>query len=795
MQSVSLFLSTVTAEFRSYRDALRSKLQRPNVTVQVQEDFIPTGTETLDKLDLYIKDCDAVIHLLGDRTGAWATAPTLRTIKARYPDLAEVLPALKPSLETGVPALSYTQWEAYLAVYHRKVLVIAEAAPQAPRDGNLPVDPELQAAQRAHRERLRQLGRYPEITFTSIDQLIAEVLRSTVIDLLAKLQSDQAAKAGPTVEQLVAALDAKGVLAASELAGLQRRIIISLAHRLKPGVLDFEQAVKELERAVEVALDVIATGERGTSDDAFVNTVLARAAEKVRNDDFDGGADTIDLALAELEAKHRQSKVVLLEEGVKVDTLRRDSVGVARRIEMIVAVDHPTDRPAGLPDFRARYDAYLVDGKDKGINFSLSVAIELARRMHAAARDAEERGIALNLLGVALSILGERESDPARLEQAVAVYRDALKEYARDRTPLEWAQANNNLGNALRSLGERETGPARLEEAVAVYRDALKEYTRGRVPLDWAMVKNNLGHALCTIGLRTGETARLEEAVAACREALEERTRERMPLDWATTKNNLGNALQTLGAREVGTARLAEAVAAYRDALAERTREHVPLDWAMTKSNLGNALAVLSEHENGTARLEEAIAASHDALEEFTRGRAPFQWATTKLNLGAALARLGARQGRPAPLVEAVAAYRDAMKEFTRERMPLQWAAAQHNLGAALAELGRRESAQALLDKRKPGTARLEEGVIAFREALKERTRGRVPLDWAATQHNLGTVLTLVGALKPGTAQLKEAVVAFREALKERTRERVPLDWAETHQNLGKAEKWLAVKK
>ena len=51
----------------------------------------------------------------------------------------------------------------------------------------------------------------------------------------------------------------------------------------------------------------------------------------------------------------------------------------------------------------------------------------------------------------------------------------------------------NNLGNALRTLGERESGMARLEEAVAAYREALEECTRERVPLDWAMTQNNLG--------------------------------------------------------------------------------------------------------------------------------------------------------------------------------------------------------------------------------------------------------------------------------------------------------------
>ena len=121
MTQVHIFLSTVSAEFASYRDALRRDLDRPNVTVKVQEDFIATGTETLDKLDDYIRQCDAVIHLVGDMTGAWAQAPSLALIKDRYQDLAERLPPLRPFLEPGAPALSYTQWEAWLALYHGKM--------------------------------------------------------------------------------------------------------------------------------------------------------------------------------------------------------------------------------------------------------------------------------------------------------------------------------------------------------------------------------------------------------------------------------------------------------------------------------------------------------------------------------------------------------------------------------------------------------------------------------------------------------------------------------------------------
>ena len=116
-------------------------------------------------------------------------------------------------------------------------------------------------------------------------------------------------------------------------------------------------------------------------------------------------------------------------------------------------------------------------------------------------------------------------------------------------------------------LGQREIGAEHLLEAVVVVRDALKEWTRERVPLEWAKAQNNLGSALGVLGQRETGTGRLREAVEAYRDALKELTREHMPLDWAQTQSNLGNALQMLGQREIGIARLEEALAAWEACL------------------------------------------------------------------------------------------------------------------------------------------------------------------------------------------------------------------------------------
>ena len=562
---------------------------------------------------------------------------------------------------------------------------------------------------------------------------------------------------GLTAEELVAVLEKKGVLRTAGEAGLELQTILKLARRLKPDeALDLDQAVTELSRAVDVALDVIARGERGTNQDDFVNAVLARVAKKTRIGDLDGGASTIDHGLAELDVAYRRSRGALLEEGVKVDILRRDAIAVTRRIEALVALDQPTDRPAWLPAFRERYDAFCEDGEAKGINFSLSVAIELARRMVATAHDSAERGTAVNLLGTALGRLGDREAGTTRLDEAVTVFRDELKEKTRERVSLQWAMTQNNLGLTLSKLGAREVGTARLEEAVTALREALREWTRERVPLDWATAQNNLGVALSAFGTREAGTARLVEAVTAFRDALKEWTRERVPLDWATAQNNLGVALSAFGTREAGTARLEEAVTAFREALKERTRERVPLQWATTQSNLGSVLRALGTREAGTARLDEAVTAFREALKEETRERVPLRWAITQNNLGNALFMLDAREAGTARLEEAVTAFREALKEVTRQRVPLQWALGQNNLGSVLWRLGEREA----------GTARLEEAVTAFRDALKESTRERMPLQWATIFGNQGGVLLHLAQRRNDAAMAETALTHITTASK-----------------------------
>jgi hypothetical protein len=169
--SVNIFISCVSDEFRGCREQLRNDLEHHNVHVKVQEGFKDYGVATLEKLDIYIRSCDLVVHLVGGMTGAAAGPESTRVILEKCPGIAERFPPLGEALAEG-EAISYTQWEAWLALYYGKRLLIAQAKEAAPRETTYAATGESRAAQRAHLDRLRAVEHFPGCEFASCDELV-----------------------------------------------------------------------------------------------------------------------------------------------------------------------------------------------------------------------------------------------------------------------------------------------------------------------------------------------------------------------------------------------------------------------------------------------------------------------------------------------------------------------------------------------------------------------------------------------------------------------------------------------
>lgn len=111
------------------------------------------------------------------------------------------------------------------------------------------------------------------------------------------------------------------------------------------------------------------------------------------------------------------------------------------------------------------------------------------------------------------------------------------------------------LGAALLILGERRGDEKTLEEAIAVFREALKEFTRERVPLDWAGTQTNLGYALTTLARQRGDKGVLLEVISVSRKVLAELKGKGAMAHTEAARNTLRRAERSLAALPARTSR------------------------------------------------------------------------------------------------------------------------------------------------------------------------------------------------------------------------------------------------
>lgn len=132
-----VFLSAVTSECGEARSYVAAKLRARGLDVRVQEDFRqePGADTTLRKLHDYVKDCDAVVAIMGARSGF-------------FPPPAAAAP-FATMLPTGFDRASMTQWEAHFARRYAKRMSVYVAskdyAPSVAGAADAADDPALHA--------------------------------------------------------------------------------------------------------------------------------------------------------------------------------------------------------------------------------------------------------------------------------------------------------------------------------------------------------------------------------------------------------------------------------------------------------------------------------------------------------------------------------------------------------------------------------------------------------------------------------------------------------------------------
>jgi hypothetical protein len=153
-KSNCIFVSCVSDEFESatapfprLRSDLRHYLSRAGYQLIVQEDLPQTAEDTVEKLAKPVRESAAVLHLVGELSGAKANSKAVAAFLKAEPNFLEGHPELKAELG-NYQDITYTQWEAYLALHYGVPLSVYATESAA-------------SAQTVHLNRLRLGRRYP----------------------------------------------------------------------------------------------------------------------------------------------------------------------------------------------------------------------------------------------------------------------------------------------------------------------------------------------------------------------------------------------------------------------------------------------------------------------------------------------------------------------------------------------------------------------------------------------------------------------------------------------------------
>jgi tetratricopeptide (TPR) repeat protein len=158
-----VFISAVSSEFGRARDAVANDLQARGLQVHVQRAFRQGDGTLLEKLHDHIGDYEAVVALIGARSGAFPTDGEA----APYADL------LRPY---GLAHASYTQWEVIFARHHGRRLLRLFAGPDWTPD-SAPGPGDDADAQADFAAALAGLGLDRSEGLGSVDAIRAEVLK------------------------------------------------------------------------------------------------------------------------------------------------------------------------------------------------------------------------------------------------------------------------------------------------------------------------------------------------------------------------------------------------------------------------------------------------------------------------------------------------------------------------------------------------------------------------------------------------------------------------------------------
>jgi uncharacterized caspase-like protein len=368
------------------------------------------------------------------------------------------------------------------------------------------------------------------------------------------------------------------------------------------------------------------------------------------------------------------------------------------------------------------------------------------------------RAAALNRRGLFLGNIASSLQQAERYEEAIASYRQALAEFAREEDPRLWMDVQTDLGNLLAQVAMSRIDPEPLREAIELFEEA-KDVVGSDDPVDRMFLQMQL--ALFRIALPqmqnpAGITPLMADALIAEIEiSRAEIDPAQFPLVMGLLDQSVGLMYAAKSSLDNNIVTLQQAAAAFRSALTYRRRDTAPGEWAESSEQLAFVLRRQASMAEDPAIYRDAIAAFEDALTVFTPAGALQRWAPLSAGLVRASRELGSLEDDRPALEQSAGIAWAALAEPALAKAPDLRFRLREELSLTLDELY-------YLDG---DFSHLREGMAVLEAALVDIDPAENPGDYAATLYGIGDAAYTIGMAEAGTANLRRSVETYEQAL------------------------------
>ena len=413
-----VFVSAVSGELKSYRSEVARVLRRKELEVRDQEHFRQGPATLLQQLADYIKNCNAVVLLVGECAGAFPSDD--------HASALGVIPVYEQyRQQTGQPRASYTQWEFLLAEHYGKpaYMFVTSDGFKPDKQNNEPSDSRF--SQAAYRKWIEHKGKHYDV-FAGAKELIEHVLVLPLSD---------ADRAEPPVEpeteeaaerrhrEQMAAMEALRLEIARE-KGVDPANLVPLFEHLGQAGLTLDEMRL---RAGEAVAEIVARSKQhveASNEGADIDAAIGAARDKLARLDTAGARAVLADKIAEEEETRRQRLLPLLEEKAAVEKLGYDYASAKATLKQLLAFS-----PDSVWHWIDLGDLCVTTGSSAEAGTAFRSAMEAARR------SGDERD-----LSVSYDRVGDVLVAQGNLPEALKTFRDGLA--IRDRL------AKSDPGNA-----------------------------------------------------------------------------------------------------------------------------------------------------------------------------------------------------------------------------------------------------------------------------------------------------------------------------------------------------------